>query len=517
MNRLMNKWYTWIICFGFSGAIAVAYEGDAGFTGSTYLTTEVGIKAVDNFPLPEQRDHSEIAEQEARMKANLVPLAQTFTLHSNPGATKVVYLDFDGHFGLEDGGTTYPPMNFEGSAGTFSNAELTRIQEVWQSVAEDFLPFDLDITTENPGVEALRNTGGGDTQWGLRVVVTPGPWTYSWAYVGSFNWNTDYEAQAWTGDNTMLWIADSANHEIGHALGLAHDGGGGDGEYYAGHGSGATHWSPIMGWAGYGVSQWSKGEYAGANNSEDDLAIITTQNGFGYRTDDHGSATGSATPLTINGATLEMVGDGIIERNTDVDYFSFTMASAGNVQFVVSPDDLNPNIDILAELRDSGGAVLYSSNPPAALDASFDVTLAAGDYYLSVDGTGFGNPPVDGYSDYASLGYYSIEALSSILTSVDMAEGALTAPILRFDRRPVSPFTSASSFSFALSKPLRVSAGVYDVRGRLVETLLAGELPAGAHTASWEPKSPAAFATGLYFIRIDAGGERITARLMHLP
>ena len=26
------------------------------------------------------------------------------------------------------------------------------------------------MTTEDPGIEALRNTGGGDTQWGIRVV-----------------------------------------------------------------------------------------------------------------------------------------------------------------------------------------------------------------------------------------------------------------------------------------------------------------------------------------------------------
>ena len=43
-------------------------------------------------------------------------------------------------------------------------------------------------------------------------VVAPGPWDYSWAYVGSFNWDTDYECQAYTGDNSWIWIADSASH-----------------------------------------------------------------------------------------------------------------------------------------------------------------------------------------------------------------------------------------------------------------------------------------------------------------
>jgi hypothetical protein len=48
------------------------------------------------------------------------------------------------------------------------------------------------------------------------------------------------------------------------------------------------------------------------------------------------------------------------------------------------------------------------SNPIGALNASFSLSLPAGTYYLSIDGTGEGDPLVTGYSDYGSLGYYSI-------------------------------------------------------------------------------------------------------------
>ena len=37
------------------------------------------------------------------------------------------------------------------------------------------------------------------------------------------------------------------------------------------------------------MTQWSKGEYSSANNKQDDLAIITSQNGFTYRSDDFDS------------------------------------------------------------------------------------------------------------------------------------------------------------------------------------------------------------------------------------
>ena len=64
-------------------------------------------------------------------------------------------------------------------------------------------------------------------------------------------------------------------------------------EYYSGQGN----WAPIMGVGYYKpISQWSKGEYSGANNTEDDLTIIT-QNGLSYRADDFGNTIATAQAL----------------------------------------------------------------------------------------------------------------------------------------------------------------------------------------------------------------------------
>ena len=86
-------------------------------------------------------------------------------------------------------------------------------------------------------------------------------------------------------------IAEAASHEAGHNVGLSHDGTASVG-YYAGHGA----WAPIMG-VGYSkaISQWSKGEYSGANNKEDDFAVIG-QNGLALRADDHGNGTDATPP-----------------------------------------------------------------------------------------------------------------------------------------------------------------------------------------------------------------------------
>ena len=177
------------------------------------------------------------------------------------------------------------------------------------------------------------NWGTGDAAWGIRVVI--GGSSTDWfsteayggvAYVGSFTWPSDtpafvFEDNLFNGSEKH--VAEAITHEAGHGLGLEHDGTNAGVEYYTGHGSGATGWAPIMG-NGYSreLTQWSKGEYPNANNTEDDLSIITTSNGFGYRPDDHGDVLTAATALNPAGDTI-LAGEGIIERNTDRRLFLF--------------------------------------------------------------------------------------------------------------------------------------------------------------------------------------------------
>ena len=90
----------------------------------------------------------------------------------------------------------------------------------------------------------------------------------------------------------------------------------------------------------------------------------------------------------------------------DRDYFSFA-TGAGTVAMTVKPFERGPNLDVAATLYDRSGIVIATSNPPDRLDASFSVALAGGTYYLAIEGTGKGSLTT-GYSDYGSLGYYSI-------------------------------------------------------------------------------------------------------------
>ncbi|MFN0196126.1 MAG: pre-peptidase C-terminal domain-containing protein [Planctomycetaceae bacterium] len=345
----------------------------------------------------------------------------TFELHSNPGAKHTVYLDFDGHI---TSGTAWntdftsgadivtPAYDFDGDVTFFSTEELDRIEAIWARVAEDFLPFNVDVTTQDPGLAGLVKSGVGDDAWGIRVAIG-GSYT-DWlllpaggiAYVGSFNDSIDtptFVFEEDLGDGDEKFTSEATSHEVGHTLGLVHDGRTNPLEEYY---QGTPTWAPIMG-VGYSSSlvQWSKGEYANASNTEDDLAKITTNNGFGYRVDDHGNTFATASTMVTSGTSVSA--SGIISQTTDVDVFSFT-TGAGSVDLTINSGTSEGNLNVLAELFDSTGTLIVSANPASNLNATINATLAAGTYFVRIDGVGEGDPTATGYSDYGSLGAFTI-------------------------------------------------------------------------------------------------------------
>lgn len=348
--------------------------------------------------------------------------ADAFTLHSRPGATKVIYLDFDGHV---TSGTSWnsnftggvnivtPPYSNDSTVTTtFSTTELNNIVSIWQRVAEDFAPFDVDVTTQDPGIEALRKSTTSDTQFGVRVCI--GGSSSDWygagaggvAYLNSFSWNTDTPCFVFTvqlGSGNVKYTAEAASHEAGHTFNLSHDGRVASATnlaegYYEGH----SNWAPIMGVGYYReVSQWSKGEYAFANNTQDDTAMIAGITG--YRPDAHGDAIVNATPLVGTAP----VASGVVETRVDADLFGFT-TGAGTVSVTASPAPNSPNLDIRLSLYDGSGN-LHSSISPSTLGATLTASLAQGTYYASVEGVGTGDPST-AYNDYGSLGEFTLSA-----------------------------------------------------------------------------------------------------------
>ena len=206
---------------------------------------------------------------------------------------------------------------------------------------------------------------------------------------------------------------------IFYTLGLNHQGATPATEYYAGQGSGETAWAPIMGVSYYkNLTQWAKGEYLNANNKLDAFAIMSRQ-GLKPAADDHGNtiAAAGAMPGVVANGYHNLSAAGVIETSGDVDMFSF-VAGAGNLSFTVSGAALGGNLDIALQLFDSNGKLLASANAAETLASSISVNLPAqGKYILRVSGAGKGTPLAGGYSNYGSLGQYSIKGTSALATA----------------------------------------------------------------------------------------------------
>lgn len=340
------------------------------------------------------------AETFGSMMANLFPSAHAQStpccvpkLHSHPGAPASIYLDFDGDFQPTWGSysnITTPPYDQDGNPGSFSAAELDNINKIWQGVSEDFSPFNIDVTTEQPasfadGV-AERAAIGGNGSWTGAVYGGV-------SYLDSFtspipNVNFIFPANINNGDPRL--VTESVSHEMGHAFGLLHQSdydtsGNKIAEYSPGHGDGRA---PIMGLSYYATRGlwWNGLSSACVTCVQEDMAIIAkTENFFGYRQDDYGNSISNATPvLMINN---QIVGSGVIEDPRDVDVFSFT-SGPGDIAFTVFPAPINNDTDLALEIRDANGALLGSNDPADSFGATVRATVAGGSYRLLVKSHG---------------------------------------------------------------------------------------------------------------------------------
>jgi hypothetical protein len=170
------------------------------------------------------------------------------------------------------------------------------------------------------------------------------------SYIGSFKWGDDTPAFVFSdrlGPNSPKMVAECCSHESGHAVGLSHQSKY-DGTcnltatYNDGAGTGEASWAPIMGNSYYrNMSGWNNGPTPyGCSNTQDNLSIITSKNGFSYRTDDYDDDINNhPAKITLAGANI----DGVISTNTDQDVFSFTLTQNSIIHIDIKPFSVDAN------------------------------------------------------------------------------------------------------------------------------------------------------------------------------
>jgi hypothetical protein len=322
--------------------------------------------------------------------ATIVPAYSSF-----PGVHTKVFLDFDGGFTDTYAGKTpgvTPPYSIDADTVNFSAEELANIEKIWQSVAEKYSPFNVNVTTVDPGNENNYETEriliGGDGAWlgeraggvaALNGYMLNGP-NLAFVFPGNLaNGNPKY-------------VAESAAHEAGHAFGLKHqslyDAAGNKlAEYHPGNGVTA----PIMGisYTSERALWWRGRPTDGIPAIQDDLerlALIgNLRPNFGYRSDDHGSTLAAADALAIE-PDFDLNGHGIIERMTDADFFSFT-TPGGHADLVADVAPFGAMLDLSMTLYDAAGNLLASA-ATASLGERIHHALDPGTYTIGITSAG---------------------------------------------------------------------------------------------------------------------------------
>lgn len=335
-------------------------------------------------------------------------------LSSYPAAKATIFIDFDGHFvqgtSWNGGGSFYCET---------SGLRDVQIENIFHRVAEDFRPFDVNVTTDSTVYLAAPLAQR------IRVVVTP---TSNWypgvggvAFTGSFKWGDDTPAFVFSDRLGFRQknVAECVSHEAGHTLGLSHQAkyNGSCGlvaTYNDGTGSGEIGWAPVMGNSyGRNLSGWNNGPTPyGCTQEQDNLSIITTRNGFTYREDDHSDdPNDSPTEILAEGNLFRT--EGIITTNTDRDVFKFNLKQRSNITlnalpFSVGENNEGANLDVKVVLMNKALEVVAEYDPKEILHVSIDTILNAGEYYAIISGAGNQNA-----SNYGSLGSYTVSGMFS--------------------------------------------------------------------------------------------------------
>jgi len=72
---------------------------------------------------------------------------------------------------------------------------------------------------------------------------------------------------------------------------------------------------------------------------------------------------------------------------------------------------------------------------------------------------------------------------------------------------------------FALPHPARITVDVMDSACRVVRTVFQGDAPAGEQACCWDGRDAVGgrVASGIYTLRLEAGGRLLTSRVVEIP
>ena len=422
---------------------------------------------------------------------------------SKPDAPFHILLDFDGVWtttGYDDDGTNAPVFDLDEATASyptgarnytpnvadckddrdspasgvrqfdhevsFNRTEREIMEDIWAHVAEDYMPFNINVTTVIPDApfdNVLRISMGGFWQdrnqcksgSGIAYANIEDAWIGN-AKKTVYVFTDTIERNTAAGfSDTAAKIGTTASHEAGHGLNTTHKGDfRPNGTKIREYSNGGGTWTPIMGRnLNLDRTIWTQSTYVLANGTRvrgrDDIAQITERidgvtDGNGLRADDHTDRVDRGRIIGRLSAGSEAVATGVIEDTNDQDFFKVEVREPGLLRIAVLANDVGANLDSTLTYGRVGNT--QTIRPAGTIDSAIPLWVQPGEYIIGVGSQA---------EFTGDVGQYSVR--------VGLHAGVEAAPVMSEEKTAMASATAtAPRNSMFVGDPIDVTVGVLE-------------------------------------------------------
>ena len=222
------------------------------------------------------------------------------------------------------------------------------------------------------------------------------------------------------------------------------------------------------------------------------------------------------------GDEIEVVGyTGYYNTTYQLKDFEYRELSSGNVlpePIVVSPSQANSsdyegtlisvtgNVTVVTPVSTNGTNLTVDDVTNIMIWNSTGIDVSS--YIVGYRGQFIGVGSQFGDQYQLLIGYQS-----DISTVVGIGDDVITADI--FDLRPAypNPFNPSTKLSFSINKPSDIRMEIFDINGKLVDTIISGFFQSGLHIAEWNASG---YSSGMYFVHLIKGHQKLTQKVLLL-